>query len=267
MQYVGQAFNLRTRIYRHHFELSKRRHGSQYLQHAFAKYGAEAFSYFILERLERGAGLKDALMEREQYWIDQWPANLLYNAVPKAGWTALGVKRSDATRARLSASLRRLGRKPTPEQFAKARATIASWTPEEAAAVFARRSIGHKGRFPTAEARAKMSAAQARRETKYHSSESRAKMSEAHRAHNLTPETRARMSAAAKARKDRKPASQETREKISLANRGKKRAAAVVAAARERVIARVQPQSKGTGRFVSKAPTPTKQMALWPEDK
>lgn len=108
--YVGQAVDLEQRWYLHRSTLSRGKHHSRYLQRAWKKYGAEAFEFEILELVPNVAGL----MQMEQLWMDRLSPR--YNTC-KAGWSRLGIKHSEETKARIAATL--TGRKKSKESIEK----------------------------------------------------------------------------------------------------------------------------------------------------
>jgi len=112
--YVGSAVNLHWRSTHHFNALNRGDHCSRHLQLSFNKYGAEYFTFSVLEYCE-----KERLIEREQFYIDLLKPE--YNTLPIAG-SCLGVKRSDETRARMSASLK--GRVISQEAREKTRITL-----------------------------------------------------------------------------------------------------------------------------------------------
>jgi group I intron endonuclease len=102
--YVGSATNPRRRWSAHRSKLSRGLHDSPYLQSAWSKYGESAFVFEIIEPVL----FVEDLVTREQYWIDQLHAadkHYGFNMSPTAGST-IGIKRTDETRARLSAAKR-----------------------------------------------------------------------------------------------------------------------------------------------------------------
>ena len=127
--YVGSSRDMYGRYYRHLALLKAGRHHSRYLQNAWAKYGADAFIWEVLECVEDAA----LLLGREQIWIDR--LHPVYNVSPKATAPNLGRHLSEEWRASMSAAHK--GRKQTPEWAAK---RAAAWV----------------GRKHTDEARAKM---------------------------------------------------------------------------------------------------------------
>jgi group I intron endonuclease len=82
-RYVGSSWKMSRRKTEHIRMLNQGKHHNKRLQGAWSKYGPECFSYSVLEVCER-----DALRDREQYWIDTlrpW-FNLTYSATaPMAG--------------------------------------------------------------------------------------------------------------------------------------------------------------------------------------
>ncbi len=64
--YIGSAVNLRSRWGQHKRKLIASSHYDSHLQAAWNTFGAEAFSFSILELIA-----KPLLVEREQEWIDR----------------------------------------------------------------------------------------------------------------------------------------------------------------------------------------------------
>lgn len=119
--YVGSAVCLADRWRKHRQELARGVHCNQRLQRAWLKYGAEAFEFLVLERVERSG-----LIEREQFWIDRLRAAVEgYNILPTAG-SCLGRTHSAETRRKMSAW--QIGRKLPPETVAKILAARAGYT-------------------------------------------------------------------------------------------------------------------------------------------
>ncbi len=111
-RYYGSAACFRTRFTTHRSYLNKGTSRSVKLQHAWNKYGAEAFRFSILLVCEK----KDLLMY-EQIVLDATDAvNAGYNICAKAG-SALGVKRRPESIAKTRAAS--LGRKMSAEAIAK----------------------------------------------------------------------------------------------------------------------------------------------------
>lgn len=105
--YVGSAVNPRKRWYQHSGSLRRGTHHCRYLQHAWNKYGADAFVFEIIEPVL----FVEDLLVREQYWIDQ-----LESSNPKKGFNTYavagsptGTKASPETRAKQSEARRGVG--------------------------------------------------------------------------------------------------------------------------------------------------------------
>ena len=96
-RYVGSALNFKQRWHSHLSLLRKGDHHSAHLQSAWKKYGESSFAFRKIERCGR-----DCLLEREQHHIDQ---GCDYNKAKRAG-SPLGVKHTDATRAKMSRARR-----------------------------------------------------------------------------------------------------------------------------------------------------------------
>lgn len=65
--YIGQAENIDKRIQKHINALVSNSHVNKHLQNAWNKYGANKFTFSIIEECEL-----ENLTEREQYWIDYY---------------------------------------------------------------------------------------------------------------------------------------------------------------------------------------------------
>lgn len=112
--YIGSAVNIRERWRKHRESLLRNGHDNSYLQHAWNKYGAEAFEFTVIELV-----LAPFLLEREQYWLDKRKPYIRskgFNFSPTAGST-YGLKMNIAQREAIAAGIR--GRKHTPETKAK----------------------------------------------------------------------------------------------------------------------------------------------------
>lgn len=112
--YIGSAVDFVKRFYKHRTELKRGKHHSVHLQRAWLKYGRDAFSF----RPIIFCAPKDLIMY-EQRAIEGFDSfNSGYNNAPTAG-SALGVRRSAETRAKMSASA--TGRKMSSEAVEKSR--------------------------------------------------------------------------------------------------------------------------------------------------
>lgn len=115
--YVGSAKNLRTRWGEHRKLLTIEKHFNRHLQHAWLKYGEEAFTYTIKEKL--GEYNKKFFFEKENNWIDLLRAEgkVLFNiARAEGGWGPDTFSRKAEICAKISASLLTHTRSLTAEQ-------------------------------------------------------------------------------------------------------------------------------------------------------
>lgn len=106
--YIGSALHLNNRKCRHFSDLEIGRHHNIYLQRSYNKYSKDKFKFEIIEYVED----KEKLIEREQYYIDQYrnkdgaiDYNRCYNTRSLAE-TNLGIKLSNKTKNKISRSLK-----------------------------------------------------------------------------------------------------------------------------------------------------------------
>lgn len=119
--YVGQSKNVVGRVEGHFKYLHEGRHANQYLQRSFDLHGHDAFLAEVLEYCNQ-----EVLTSREQYWMDHYGLENLYNLAPAAG-TMAGYKHTEETRKKISIGTSKVlmgnsyakGTKRTPEQSAK----------------------------------------------------------------------------------------------------------------------------------------------------
>jgi group I intron endonuclease len=98
--YLGSAVKLRKRWSTHRSRLNAGLHPNRHLQHAWHKYGEEAFEFAVIEYVDS----PPQLIHIEQLYLDAcWPSGNLYNVLSTAG-SALGRKRSTETRRKMSAT-------------------------------------------------------------------------------------------------------------------------------------------------------------------
>ena len=212
--YVGSACNLQARRRQHFNNLKKRSHCNIKLQRAWNRYGESALIFLVIEYVK----IKEELIKREQFWIDNMrSAKFGYNIAPTAG-SSLGIRRSLATRKKVSAA--QLGKKREPlSEETKAKIAIAHKGKPKPKLTEARKlaiSICSSGRKHTEETKKKMSISQTGR---VFSEETRIQMSISRKGKKPTDAARAAQSLAMIGRK----VSVETREKIGAAQRGVKR--------------------------------------------
>lgn len=154
--YAGSSVTPERRFYLHRRELAMGKHHSPPLQAAWNKYGADAFTFEIVEEAQ---GLK-ALLAAEQVWIDKFAGNSM-NCARVAG-SPLGVLRTPEQKERMREIKREFYL--TPEGQASVRAASIKKTGRvQSLEERARRSIAQKNRAPgaawTDERRAKHSIA------------------------------------------------------------------------------------------------------------
>lgn len=165
--YIGSAVKLSTRKSQHLYKLNLDKHTNRYLQSSFNKYGSDYFVFKVVEYCET----KD-LIEREQFWINQFDFdNQLYNLNPIAG-SFLGFKHSEESRKKRSEANK--GKVISEEQRSKI-------------------SKANKGRIFSKEHRKKMSEAAKNRSEEYLS-----KISKANKGKIFSEEHRKKLSEAKK---------------------------------------------------------------------
>lgn len=98
--YVGGSTNIKARWSTHRSSLNHGYHASESLQQEWIVYGEENFAFHMLEEVMN----EDNLVDREQFWIDNFDSiNIGYNTAPNAG-SLLGLKRSEETKSLISKS-------------------------------------------------------------------------------------------------------------------------------------------------------------------
>ena len=180
--YIGSAVNLTSREQQHRNRLKRGVHHNIFVQNCWNKYGV--FGFTVLEEC-----VKDDLLLREQFYIDQHRDNPKMTNICLVAGSPLGIKHSDETRARMSAV--QMGRVHSDESRAnQSAAQMGHGFSDEARANM---SAAQKGRTISDEHRAKLSVAARGR---VHSDESRAKISEAQMGRVHSDETRTKSSLA-----------------------------------------------------------------------
>ena len=98
--YIGSAIDLRHRSYEHFSALRQNNHDNPKLQHAYNKYGPDAFTFEVLELI-----LPMSLTAREQYWFHKLQpfGKRGFNIAREAG-SQLGAKHTPETRAKMRLS-------------------------------------------------------------------------------------------------------------------------------------------------------------------
>jgi len=120
--YIGSAVSLKGRWTTHKWRLNNNKHPNLKLQRAWNKYGAEYFTFSVVELIED----KSRLLHYEQIWLDILFSSLdredIYNILTIAG-NHLGSKRTDEAKTRMSLAQKnvksRVGRRHTLEHKIK----------------------------------------------------------------------------------------------------------------------------------------------------
>lgn len=102
--YIGSSVKIKSRWSQHIHYLNKNIHDNKHLQHAWNKYGADAFEFTILEIIND----KTKLIEREQVWIEWLECcneKIGYNLC-KISNNSFGLKRSEEVKKNISNSLK-----------------------------------------------------------------------------------------------------------------------------------------------------------------
>jgi len=103
--YVGQSIEVEQRFRHHRNALRRGDHRAPYLQHAWNKYGEDAFAFELLEECD-----VRVLTAREQWWMDSLSPAL--NTLPIAGARPKGTSLTEEHKARIAAAHR--GKKASP---------------------------------------------------------------------------------------------------------------------------------------------------------
>lgn len=97
--YVGSSIDINRRRLEHFSALFKNKHVNQHLQNAYNKYGRECFNFEVIEVIEITTNIKQDLLDREQFWIDNIKPE--YNILLVAG-SALGYHHTEETKQKIS---------------------------------------------------------------------------------------------------------------------------------------------------------------------
>lgn len=193
--YIGSSKNITIRWQEHIRNLSKGCHLNNHLQFAWNKYGAESFSFIVLEYCEI-----DFIIEREQYYLD------FYEAVEK-GYNILRVAGSSPEIRSQRISESKLDHSVSEDTRRKI-------------------SLANTGKVRTDEMKERANVTRKRGFKR--SEEIKRKISESKQGHPVSDETRekiskARLSMSEERKKEVYPMREETKKKISEARMGKKR--------------------------------------------
>lgn len=169
-RYVGSSANIEHRWFCHRRELETNKHGNMYLQNSYNKHGSEQFHYFMLEYCS-----ENECVIKEQEWIDFFQpfGEKGYNISPTAG-SVLGLKHSEQSKKNMSEAHK--GYVMPEEQKKKI-------------------SDAHKGRPKSEETKRKLSEAH---KGKIISEEAKLKSSISHMGHRHSEETKEKIGIAAR---------------------------------------------------------------------
>lgn len=149
-RYVGSAVNLKRRNKQHFSDLRKGKHHCIHLQNAFEKYGEENFIFEVLEIVED----KNNLLQWEQWFLDYYDFESLYNTCPTAG-NSLGVVRSEETKEKLRKA--NLGKRHSEETKEKCRiASLGKISKRHSEETKIRLSKANKGKIFSEETKEKL---------------------------------------------------------------------------------------------------------------
>ncbi len=234
-EYIGSAVNFRRRWDLHKSRLKAGTHHSKYMQRVYNKYGLDVLEFEPIEELPLPPGYtkkqkKARLIPIEQEWMDERQPAMNGN---KTAGNMLGFKHSEETKRKLSEAGK--GRKHTEESKALIRASAMGHTRNLGRQLSEEHKLaigkGNKGRVVSEETKAKQSASQQKR---FDDPAEREKIAAARRGTKASDEARANMSAASPWKGKKRPpgwsenlsekltghpVSQETRDKISAANK------------------------------------------------
>lgn len=204
-QYIGSAVRVGQRWNEHKSHLNRRIHHAIKLQNAWNKYGANAFTFSILEVVDN----KNDLIKKEQRWFGA--VIPFFNSTLTAG-SCLGFKHSEETKRKVSEALRR--RAPAS---AETRAKISAAKKGVPLKAEHREMLAELQRNRSPEWRKKLSIA---RLGKKASAETRERLSKAHTGRAHSEETKAKIAAAHKGR----PKSADHRSALAAAARSREHA-------------------------------------------
>ena len=188
-RYIGQSVDLDKREQGHFNMLKSGTHRNSHLQNSYNKHGKEAFEFKVILYAE-----PNKLTRYEQELVDKHKPEELYNICLECVDSALGVRRSEETRRKLSVA--HTGNHHSEEARRKL-------------------SVAHTGKHLSEETKRKMSVAQT---GKHLSEEHKRKLSVAHAGKHLSEEHKRKLSVA----NIGKHHSEETKRKLSVAQTGEK---------------------------------------------
>lgn len=236
--YIGSGWSMRARVRNHRHLLRNGRHPNRYLQHAYDRYGEDAFEIGVVQVLQGSTQAERLAIEEK--WM-----------------TKLGTLAETGGGYNLSFPTNDTGRSMSNESRAKISAAMKGRPQTDAARESLRRAAQKRVGVPLSEeTKAHMSAAQRGRTF---SDEARARMSETRKGRpspqkgkTMSDEARANMSAAARGKEPwnkGRSFSEETRAKMSAAAEGRK----LSDVAREKVSASLIGNTRTKGKPWSEA--------------
>lgn len=102
-RYIGSSRDIAIRWRDHRYELNHNEHHNPHWQHAWNKYGYQAFEWTVLEGTE---ATDEALRRREKHWIDTLHPE--FNISQEAFPTRLGAKSTEEHKRRMSEGMKRM---------------------------------------------------------------------------------------------------------------------------------------------------------------
>ena len=188
--YIGSSVDLKKRNSEHHRRLKRKSHENFKMQNIWNKY--QVLDFIILEQCT-----KYELLNREQFYLDQYFDNPKNVNICLTAQSWLGNVHSAETKAKISATSK--GRIPSASTRAKMAA--AGKGKPKSAETRIKMSKAAKGKIKSIEHRENLSASCKKKKL---SVEHRAKISEANKGKKHSPETKAKISEGNKAYRARK---------------------------------------------------------------
>lgn len=188
--YIGSSVDLKKRNNEHYRRLKRQSHENYKMQNIWNKY--QLLDFIILEQCT-----KHELLNREQFYLDQYFDNPKNVNICSTAQSWLGNVHSAETKAKISASSK--GR--IPSVSTRAKMSAAGKGKPKSAETRIKMSKAAKGKIKSIEHRANLSASCKKKKL---SVEHRAKISEANKGKKHSPETKAKISEGNKAYRARK---------------------------------------------------------------
>lgn len=150
-KYIGQSKHVKERWYKHKNELNNNMHYNDYLQNSWNKYGADNFSFYVLEYCP-----EDLLDEKEIYYIELYDTMCRdsgYNL--KSGGQKTSNSYSEETRKKLSDSIKKSYSVPGRKELQRINA-INQWKDPEIKKKICGKNNSMYGKHHTEEAKRKI---------------------------------------------------------------------------------------------------------------